>query len=388
MKYDKEVIAKIAGIENWGEFEEFVKSLYARNKGTIDVVRNYTAKGTSGRKREVDVFVTFGFNPHRLSLGIECKYWAQKVDGDIIDIAAAKKEDLKIDKFAVITTVGFEAGAEFYAKEKNIDLFIVRPSIDDDFGYSGRIVKFKLYLNGSRPTDIKLNAGLISDQGTEATALNYLASKLANIKFPENEAEWDPEINLHRYTVSTASNGQTIYTRGNLANNLANLIFDVWRTQNESFYNNQPSSIKQKIQFAEPTAMFMSGRVVVLVNEIDFNIQFLRSESEFEVDRGKQYPLILENVIDRAIAPLSTVAAGEESKFSMCDSILKENIDLSKKPDGVVGRDGVTLSIRCDKPIDILDADPAMKMYELVAQENQVIWVPINSTTARAKNLT
>ncbi|WP_026602170.1 hypothetical protein [Methylomonas sp. 11b] len=76
MNQNKEIISQIAGIENWSEFEEFVKGLYAQNEGTIHVERNYKAKGASGRNREVDVLVKFGFNPHIITLGIECKYWA------------------------------------------------------------------------------------------------------------------------------------------------------------------------------------------------------------------------------------------------------------------------------------------------------------------------
>jgi hypothetical protein len=76
MHQNREIIAQIAGIENWSEFEEFIKNLYAQNVGTINVEHNYMAKGASGRNREVDVWVKFGFNPHIITLGIECKYWS------------------------------------------------------------------------------------------------------------------------------------------------------------------------------------------------------------------------------------------------------------------------------------------------------------------------
>ncbi|WP_158592138.1 restriction endonuclease [Noviherbaspirillum sedimenti] len=380
MNQNKEIISQIAGIENWSEFEEFVKDLYAQNDGTIHVERNYKAKGASGRNREVDVIVKFGFNPHIIALGIECKYWSQKVDGDIIDVAYAKKEDLKLDKYAVITTVGFEAGAELYAKSKGIDLFIIRPSEDDDFGYTGRIIKFKMYMQGSRPICIKFNASIIAEQGHEADASAYVQSKLSNIVLSEKDADLDSTINLYRYTVETTPDGITSYTRGNYVNNLAKLILETWRTQNSNFWNKQPSSFAQKIRFEKPTAIFFPNRIVVSVNEIDFTMQYIKSESEFEIDRGRQYPMILENVIENAVTPLSASPPSTPAKFMMCESSPKREINLADKPDDAVGRDGVTIHIQCSAPMSISDSDQTSIYYKLVSNENGIAWAPINAT--------
>ncbi len=379
MNQNKEIISQIAGIENWSEFEEFVKSLYAQNEGIIHVERNYKAKGASGRNREVDVLVKFGFNPHIISLGIECKYWAQKVDGDIIDIAFAKKEDLKLDKYAVITTIGFEAGAELYAKSKGIDLFIIRPSEDDDFGYSGRIIKFRIRTQGSRPICINFNASIIAEQGAQANASKYVQSKLSNIILSEADAELDTEIDLYRYTVESMPDGTTLYVRGHHVNNLAKLIFETWRKQNTNFWNKQPSSIAQKIIFEKPTAIFFSNRIVVTVNEIDFKMQYLRCESEFEIDRGEQYPLILENVIENAVTPLSTSQPNSTAKFKMCESTPKLGVNLSEKPDDAVGRDGVTIHIQWNAPMSITESDPTSIYYEFASNENGVAWKPIRN---------
>lgn len=62
-----------------------------------------------------------------------------------------------------------------------------------------------------------------------------------------------------------------------------------------------------KIIFKTPTAVLLSGRVLVFIEEVAFGIEYLRSESEFQIDRGSQFPLVLENVIERAITPLKSI---------------------------------------------------------------------------------
>lgn len=381
MKYDKTIISKIAGIENWEEFEEFVKKLYSKSSTAIQVERNFRSKGASGRNREVDVRVTFGFNPHIITLGIECKYWAQKVDGDIIDIAVAKKEDLKLDKYAVITTVGFEAGAEIYAKSKGVDLFIIRPSNDDDFGYTGRIIKIKIHMHGSRPVDINLGGVVISEQGFESQAVNLLKSKLSNIEIKQNEMDFDADLDLYRYTKEELPDGAMIFTRQKFVKNLSQLLLETWQAQDTKFWTNNPCSIANKIIFKEPTALFLSGNTPYLINEINFNMHYLWLESGLEIDRSKQYPMILENIIERAVTPLSSSCTEDATEFTMCESMPKQEVDLSNIPDGVVGRGGVLITMRLSSPMTISSDDPTTKYYEFVIHEGEPKWVPIDTAS-------
>lgn len=377
MKYDKQVLSEIAGIENWEEFEEFVKRLYAKNKHSINVERNYRAKGASGRNREVDVRVTFGFNPHILSLGIECKYWSKKIDGDIIDVAAAKKDDLRLDKYAVITTVGFEAGAEIYAKSKGIDLFIIRPTVDDDFGYTGRVIKFKLRMQGSRPTDINVSCSIVAEQGHEEETADFVNSKIAVLSIPKDGETYDPDLELHRYSTRSFPNGMVSFAKLEPIGNLLALIVNHWEVQNKKFWSQEPCTELHKIQFKEPTALFLSRNTIAIINEINFRIQFLYLDSEFEIDRGKQYPLILENIIEKAVTPLIASYTDTSPDFTMCESGPKQQVDLSTKPEDVVGRDGVTITIQLKKPLSLTEHAPDSRLYELVAHENTMIWKAI-----------
>lgn len=374
--FDKELIAGIAGIDDWRGFEEFVKNLYTQNEHSIEVILNHKAKGISGRNREVDVLVKFGFNPHILSLGVECKYWSRKVDGDIIDVAVAKRDDLKLDKYAVITTIGFEAGAEIYAKSKGIDLFLIRPSEDDDFGYSGRVVKVRLNIQGSNPTNIKINAQLIAQQGQEKIATEYFQNKFSNINIDPQNKDIDSELDLYRYSKLVIGAG-VAYTRHDRVDNVVQVVYKTWLTHNAKFWDGQPSTINQKIEFASPTAMFFRNRVVVLVDSIEFQMQYLRTESYFEVDRGKQYPLVLENVIENAITPLVAKEHEGKTHFSMGQAEPKVAVDLSAKPDDAVGRDGISIAVTLARPMGVPLAEGADKTYELVLSDGEPSWVKI-----------
>ena len=66
------------------------------------------------------------------------------MDGDRVDVLAAKIEDLNASKGVIITTIGYEKGAELYAKHKNIDIFVVRELTEEEWGSPGRIIEIVL----------------------------------------------------------------------------------------------------------------------------------------------------------------------------------------------------------------------------------------------------
>lgn len=371
--FNKELIAGIAGIDDWRAFEEFVKNLYSQHENSIEVIRSYKAQGASGRNREVDVLIRFGFNPHILSLGVECKFWSRKIDGDIIDVAAAKRDDLLLDKYAVITTVGFEAGAELYAKSKGIDLFLIRPSVDDDFGYTGRVVKVRLSIKGSNPTNVRIDARLVLPPGFETSGIEYANGKLSNIVIDPQGVGQDAELDLYRYSEYSGGRG-VLYSRHNRVDNIARLIYATWLKYNSSFWEENSASINQKIVFSSPTAIFLRNGVLVLLNAIEFKMQFLITENEFEIDRGKQYPLVLENVIANAVTPLAASEVDGQTIFSMSQTEPKVVVDLATKPDDAVGRDGLSIALTMARPMGTPAVEPGTRTYELVFRDGEAIW--------------
>jgi Restriction endonuclease len=372
MQHSKAIVSKLMGVEDWNEFEEFVNKLYSKNENAITVERNFKTRGVSGRLREVDVLVKFGFNPHILSLGVECKYWANKVNGDIIDVAYAKKEDLKLDKYAVITTIGFEAGAELYAKSKGIDLFLIRPSKDDDFGYSGKVINFKLILRGSKPINIKLNTTVVVESGNPAV-LNHIHSKISNINVEEEGVSLDKELDLYRFSERLEPSGKKTYLRGDYVSNLHKLIYDAWSEHNSKAWNEKLFNLSHVFKFNNPTAMHLN-EALVFIQEISFDIEFLMSKSEFQIDRGLQYPLVLENVIERAITPLKSGDDPDKNEFTMSNPVAMELVDLANKPDDVLGRDGAQIVMSLSKPMGVSSSDKDSDLYVLVRTESGATW--------------
>lgn len=51
---------------------------------------------------------------------------------------AASIRDLGANKGAIFTTKGYEEGALLYAKNENIDIFVIRDINDDEWGQPGR----------------------------------------------------------------------------------------------------------------------------------------------------------------------------------------------------------------------------------------------------------
>lgn len=128
---------------DWKNFEIFVADMY-RDSEQVIVEHNVTLTGKSNAKRQIDVRVTQKTKLHEYITIIECKRWKKPVTRQVIDVLFASVEDLNANKGVIFTTKGYEEGAIEYAKNKNIDIFIIRDIRDDEYGHTGKA--FSLYL--------------------------------------------------------------------------------------------------------------------------------------------------------------------------------------------------------------------------------------------------
>jgi hypothetical protein len=138
---------------DWKAFERFVADVYAEDPDLV-VEHNVTDVGKSGARRQIDVKFTHTVKAHTYVTIVECKRWKEKVDRDRIDVLAATIEDLNAAKGVMFTTTGFEPSAEAYAKQKGIDLFLVRDLTDAEWGLPGRVVWFYLHFYGAQITAV------------------------------------------------------------------------------------------------------------------------------------------------------------------------------------------------------------------------------------------
>jgi hypothetical protein len=381
MEYDKSMIEKIIGLEDWSKFEAFISSLYEKHDQAIEVIKNYRAIAKSGRKREVDVLVSFGVNPHILTLGIECKYWNKKVDGDVIDVVKNKKDDLGIDKFAVITIVGYELGAEQYAKNAGIDLFIIRPINDDDFGYSGKEINFRFSSYGSAFTDIRVGGELISESGATKENIKFVSDKLSFIHIKNFDSDFDHTYDLYNYNEYLSENGgRKFFQKLEFKKNLFQVIMDSWKTFNDSYYHKLECTPNISLIFKSNYAIFFSEKNIIFkVKQVSYHIRFFLQKWDFTIDRSLQHPVVLENIIEKTITPLKQNLINNETIFKMDETIKVVPIDITQKPSDVVGRGGLDIKYLLSKPMTgPFKNEEHNKTYELIQEDGKSVYKIVN----------
>ncbi|HEV7400226.1 MAG TPA: restriction endonuclease [Solirubrobacterales bacterium] len=147
---------------DWRDFEHFVRDLYASDP-EVRVEHNVTEVGRSGARRQIDVKITQGEGKGaQATTLVECKRWKEKVSRDRVDVLFASIDDLEASKGVLFTTKGYEAGAEAYAKSKDIELFIVRDMTDREWGLPGRAVWLYLHLYAARIENLQPDAELMA----------------------------------------------------------------------------------------------------------------------------------------------------------------------------------------------------------------------------------
>ncbi|KPG98320.1 hypothetical protein AEQ67_13270 [Pseudomonas sp. RIT-PI-q] len=175
-------------VKDWGGFEQLVKSMH--ESGSVEVEHNVTLTGKSGATRQIDVLLKHHCPPYSYLTLIECKYWKRKVERANIDVLAMSISDLSAAKGVFFTTVGYQEGAEIYARSMGITIHVVRELTDDEWGLPGKIVD--LYLQFIQPTIIEIAP---------------VISRVVQIKDPNSDIPLPPPSS-HYISATTASNLQ------------------------------------------------------------------------------------------------------------------------------------------------------------------------------------
>lgn len=126
----------------WDDYEEITKGIYealGKHAG-VSIVghgNNFKIKGKSGVEHQIDVLTSHSDGIHQYLTDIECKYWANKVDKDIIMKVKSIVEDCYFSKGIIVSKMGFTDDAITYAASVSIGLVILREPIEED--WKGRI---------------------------------------------------------------------------------------------------------------------------------------------------------------------------------------------------------------------------------------------------------
>ncbi|MBX9733029.1 MAG: restriction endonuclease, partial [Chitinophagaceae bacterium] len=132
---------------DWRTYESITKYIY-ENLGRQAGVKvkghgqNCKVIGKSGVSHQIDVLTTHSDGIHSYDTAIECKYWKDKVNKDIVMKVSSIIEDAGITKGVIVTKSGFTKDGLEYAKFKNIGLVELREPTDKDQETTSKEIEF------------------------------------------------------------------------------------------------------------------------------------------------------------------------------------------------------------------------------------------------------
>ena len=127
---------------DWKTYEKLTKDIYeVLGKGAGVKIECYGSSckitGKSGVEHQVDVLTSHSDGIHTYRTIIECKYWKNKINKDIVMKVVSIKDDCNIDKAVIVSQMGFTQDGISYAEHVGVDLVELREPLDKD--WEGRI---------------------------------------------------------------------------------------------------------------------------------------------------------------------------------------------------------------------------------------------------------
>lgn len=128
---------------DWKTYESITKYIYETlGKQHGVTVKGYgsncTVKGKSGASYQIDVLTSHSDGLHSYQTAIECKYWKEKVNKDIVLKLSGTLEDAGINKGVIVSKNGFSPDCIAVARYHNIGLVQLREAVDTDFNDNPR----------------------------------------------------------------------------------------------------------------------------------------------------------------------------------------------------------------------------------------------------------
>jgi hypothetical protein len=286
-------------VRDWGGFERLVAKLH--DTGTVSVEHHVVLHGKSGAPRQCDVVIRHKEGLYEHLIVVECKLWQKNVSRLHVDALATTVGDLNASRGVIMTTKGFQSGAETVAAFAGIDLFLVRELTDEEWGFSGRM--FELILQ-----TISRSVGHLRFHDVEGV----LASPLA--------------INLAKGPTRTATPTQK--ADGAEGPSLEDLISRTSRDALQSF--TEPTFtinggtdctryMQGEVSVAPPDGIrVVSGGQVVHVARITYTLGIKYVQWRFTYDRAKDYvfALALEDCIRNSVTASARRVASDRSQLT------------------------------------------------------------------------
>jgi len=122
---------------NWEIYEETVKNIYqvlGASKGVKIECYGNSCKctGKSGDAHQIDVLTTHNDGIHDYKTSIECKYWKEKINKDIVMKVLEICKDCNFHKGVIVSKMGFTPDAIKFAKYYDVGLVELREPLEQD----------------------------------------------------------------------------------------------------------------------------------------------------------------------------------------------------------------------------------------------------------------
>lgn len=177
---------------DWKSYEELVKDIYEQLGSATGVkILGYgngcKCTGKSGVEHQIDVLTSHSDGIHEYQTDIECKFWDQHINKDIVMKVEAIVNDCNFSKGIIVSKLGFTPDAVQYAKHVGIGLVELREMTDED--WKDRIRQIHIQITGYYPELIQCSIELESKASSNEVKSGQMTgnAQLMFIDYPSGE---------------------------------------------------------------------------------------------------------------------------------------------------------------------------------------------------------
>ncbi len=155
---------------DWKSYEELVRYIYetlgkASNVKILGHGNQCKIRGKSGVEHQIDVLTSHNDGMHDYLTDIECKFWDQKINKDIVMKVNEIVEDCNFSKGIIVSKCGFTDDAIKFAEYKGIGLVELRKMTEADWEGRLRSICFTIDFKCPQITSVKVDTKNIDPNG-------------------------------------------------------------------------------------------------------------------------------------------------------------------------------------------------------------------------------
>jgi hypothetical protein len=218
---------------DWKTYESVTKYIYEtlgqQNGVKIEGYGNdCKVVGHSGVENQIDVLASHSDGIHTYKTAVECKYWKDTVNKDIVMKVREVIEDAKIHKGVIVSRAGFTPDAITYARHYNIGLVELREMEEKDREGRPQVIVTKS--EGRRPKILNVFINVADDINLPPEEIVLDA---VTINYPSGESQTFKDYmtmfhkELHRHEIGQIVSISFRTPGGKISNSIKNTSFAI-----------------------------------------------------------------------------------------------------------------------------------------------------------------